>query len=69
MARRTNKLLDAAEYRFQSQGVSRTSLQAIAQRAGTTRGAVYWHFTDKTDLFNAMIERVSLPLKPAFFQR
>ena len=75
MARRTkedalltrNKLLDAAEYLFQSQGVSRTSLQDIAQRAGATRGAVYWHFTDKADLFNAMIERVSLPLEAAFF--
>ena len=75
MARRTkedalvtrNKLLDAAEYLFQSQGVSRTSLQNIAQRAGATRGAVYWHFTDKADLFNAMIERVTLPLEAAFF--
>ncbi len=62
-----NKLLDALGYLFQSQGVSRISLQAIAQRAGTTRGAVYRHFTDKTDLFNAMIEWVNLPLEPAFF--
>lgn len=74
MARRTkgdalatrNKLLDSAEYLFQSQGVSRTSLQDIARRAGATRGAVYWHFTDKADLFNAMIERVTLPLEAAF---
>ena len=62
-----NKLLDAAEYLFQSQGVSRTSLQAIARRAGATRGAVYWHFSDKAELFNAMIERVTLPLEAAFF--
>ena len=74
MARRTkedalatrNKLLDSAEYLFQSQGVSRTSLQDIARRAGATRGAVYWHFSDKADLFNAMIERVTLPLEAAF---
>ena len=74
MARRTkedalatrNKLLDSAEYLFQSQGVSRTSLQDIARRAGATRGAVYWHFSDKADLFNAMIERVTLPLESAF---
>ena len=74
MARRTkedalatrNKLLDSAEYLFQSQGVSRTSLQDIARRAGATRGAVYWHFTDKAALFNAMIERVTLPLEAAF---
>ena len=75
MARRTkegalatrSKLLDAAEHLFQSQGVSRTSLQAIARRAGATRGAVYWHFSDKAELFNAMIERVTLPLEAAFF--
>ena len=75
MARRTkedalttrNDLLDAAEYLFLSQGVSRTSLQDIARRAGATRGAVYWQFTDKADLFNAMIERVTLPLEAAFF--
>ena len=71
MARRTKKdaqatrshLLDAAEQLFQSKGVSRTSLNDIAQAAGTTRGAIYWHFKDKADLFNAMMERVTLPLE------
>jgi TetR/AcrR family acrAB operon transcriptional repressor len=57
------KLLDAAELLFQEQGVSRTSLQDIAKRAGATRGAIYWHFKDKADLFNAMMERVTLPLE------
>ena len=74
MARRTkeealetrNKLLDSAEYLFQSQGVSRTTLQDIAQHAGATRGAVYWHFKDKADLFNAMMDRVTLPLENFF---
>lgn len=74
MARRTkeealatrHKLLDAAEHLFQAQGVSRTSLQDIARRAGATRGAVYWHFKDKADLFNAMIDRVTLPMEESF---
>jgi len=61
-----HKLLDAAEHLFQAQGVSRTSLQDIARRAGATRGAVYWHFKDKADLFNAMMERVTLPLEQSF---
>lgn len=60
-----NALLDAAERLFQAQGVSRTSLQDIAQAAGATRGAIYWHFKDKADLFNAMMERVTLPLEQA----
>ena len=37
------RLLDAAEVLFQSQGVSQTTLQQIAQQAGATRGAIYWH--------------------------
>lgn len=56
-------LLDAAERVFHAQGVSRTSLAEIAQAAGTTRGAIYWHFKDKADLFDAMMQRVILPLE------
>lgn len=56
-------ILDAAEALFQARGVSRTSLQDIAAAAGVTRGAVYWHFEDKGALFNAMMERVKLPLE------
>lgn len=60
-----NTLLDAAEHLFQAHGVSRTSLNDIATAAGTTRGAIYWHFKDKADLFNAMMERVTMPLEGA----
>lgn len=60
-----NSLLDAAEHLFQARGVSRTSLHDIAVAAGTTRGAIYWHFKDKADLFNAMMERVTLPMEEA----
>ena len=55
-------LLDAAERLFEEKGVSRTSLQDIAVAAGATRGAIYWHFKDKADLFNAMMERATGPL-------
>lgn len=76
MARRTkadaqatrSSLLDAAEHLFQARGVSRTSLNDIAIAAGTTRGAIYWHFKDKADLFNAMMERVTLPMEAALHQ-
>lgn len=73
MARRTkvdalatrNHLLDAAEHVFLQQGVAGTSLNDIALAAGTTRGAIYWHFKDKADLFNAMMDRVVMPLQAA----
>lgn len=74
MARRTkedavatrNGLIDAAEQVFRDKGVSRASLNDIAQAAGATRGAIYWHFKDKVDLFNAMMDRVTLPLEQGY---
>lgn len=73
MARRTKEeaaatrdsILDAAEMLFVEQGVSRTTLQHIATAAGVTRGAIYWHFDDKGALFNAMMERATLPFECA----
>jgi len=63
-----SSLLDAAERLFLAKGVSGTSLNDIAVAAGTSRGAIYWHFKDKADLFNAMMARVTLPLENAFQQ-
>ncbi|MGI5308058.1 TetR family transcriptional regulator [Rheinheimera sp. WS51] len=71
MARRTKAdaestreaILDAAVYLFYEQGVSQTTLAKIAQQANVTRGAIYWHFDNKADLFNAMLERVRLPFE------
>ena len=69
MARRTkdeaeqtrNAILDAAEKVFYAHGVARTSLEQIAAAAHVTRGAVYWHFSDKIEVFDAMMQRVFLP--------
>ncbi len=36
---------------FYRNGVSRATLAEIGTEAGVTRGAVYWHFKDKIDLF------------------
>jgi TetR/AcrR family acrAB operon transcriptional repressor len=71
MARKTKEdaaitreqLLDAAERVFRQRGVARSSLAEVAAAAGVTRGAVYWHFRDKSDLCAAMCERASLPLE------
>ncbi len=58
-----NGILDTAERIFGKRGVSRTSLDDIARAAGVTRGAIYWHFRDKADLFTAMVSRVTLPME------
>lgn len=71
MARRTkeealetrDRILDTAEKVFLKKGVSRTSLEDIARTASVTRGAIYWHFKNKADLFDAMMQRVSLPME------
>lgn len=55
-------IIEAARDVFARQGVSRTSLEQVAQAAGVTRGAIYWHFANKTELFYAMREQVALPM-------
>jgi len=57
------RILDAAENVFYAQGVAHTSLADVAEAAGVTRGAIYWHFRNKSDLFDAMCERVRLPME------
>jgi len=57
------RILDAAERVFHAQGVSHTSLADVAKAADVTRGAIYWHFKNKSDLFDAMCERVRLPME------
>jgi TetR/AcrR family acrAB operon transcriptional repressor len=58
-----NRILDTAEYVFYEKGVSRTSLEHIARASGVTRGAIYWHFENKVDLFTAMFDRIRLPME------
>jgi len=55
-------IINAAREVFFTKGVSKSSLEHIAAHAGVTRGAVYWHFENKTELFHAMREQVFLPL-------
>lgn len=56
------RLIEAARKAFLARGVSRTTMEHIAARAGVTRGAIYWHFHNKLDLIQAMREQVFLPL-------
>jgi TetR/AcrR family acrAB operon transcriptional repressor len=49
-----HRIVESARQVFSRAGVTNTSLEEIAQEAGVTRGAVYWHFRDKADLFRAV---------------
>lgn len=71
MARKTREeavatreaLLDAAQREFRDKGVAHTTLADVAHAAGLTRGAIYWHFRDKAELFEAMCERAAMPME------
>ena len=49
-------LLEAALTVFYHRGVAHTSLDEITKAAGVTRGALYWHFKNKEDLFDALFQ-------------
>jgi TetR/AcrR family acrAB operon transcriptional repressor len=70
MARKTKEdaektrqqLIDAARACFLQHGVAGTTLDMVARHAGMTRGAVYWHFANKAELFEAVRDEVAVPL-------
>jgi AcrR family transcriptional regulator len=58
------RLLDAAAQVFAERGYRGASVDDIAVAAGVTKGAVYWSFKRKEDLFFALIdERVDRPAR------
>ncbi len=50
------QILDSSLRLFSEKGFSRTSVRDIAQAAGITDAAIYYHFASKRDLFEALIE-------------
>jgi AcrR family transcriptional regulator len=50
------QILDASLKLFSEKGFARTSVRDIAQAAGITDAAIYYHFDSKRDLFEALIE-------------
>lgn len=62
-AEQTRKeIISAARRVFHECGVSHSSLDRIAREAGVTRGAIYWHFQDKAEVFFAMRDEVFAPM-------
>ena len=51
-------LLAVAQELFAELGYAGTSTEEIVQRARVTRGALYHHFRDKRDLFEAVVEEM-----------
>jgi TetR/AcrR family transcriptional repressor of nem operon len=51
------RLLDAAEQLYLERGYGATSVEAVVEAAGLTKGALFHHFASKHDLALALIER------------
>jgi AcrR family transcriptional regulator len=51
------QVLAAAARMFAARGFHATSLDAIAEEAGFSRGAVYYNFADKEELFLELLDR------------
>jgi len=49
------RILKAALDLFVEKGYERTTFEDVAKRIRLTKGAVYWHFKSKTDLFAALV--------------
>ncbi|WP_072015511.1 acrEF/envCD operon transcriptional regulator [Enterobacter sp. UCD-UG_FMILLET] len=62
------QLIEAAIGQFATRGVASTTLTDIADAAKVTRGAIYWHFTSKSEIFNAIWEQ-QLPLRDMIHDR
>ncbi|MFZ2321745.1 MAG: TetR family transcriptional regulator [Pseudomonas sp.] len=57
-----SQILEAAEQAFHQRGMAHTTLAEIAAIAGVTRGAIYWHFSNKADLVQALLDTLHEPL-------
>lgn len=55
--KRRFELLDAALLEFAERGFDRTTVTAIARRAGVSQGLVYHYFDSKEELLRAIFER------------
>lgn len=64
-----NLILDVAEQLFMERGYEQTSIQDIIDGlGGLSKGAIYHHFKSKDEIFGAVAERSSQPVRIMFDQ-
>ncbi|MBA4028101.1 MAG: TetR family transcriptional regulator [Planctomyces sp.] len=52
------RLLQAAEELFYSQGIGATGIEAVIARAGVAKGSLYWNFSSKDELVTDYVRRL-----------
>jgi AcrR family transcriptional regulator len=60
------RILLAAEEEFCKRGFHAANMDAIAKAVGMTKGAIFWHYKSKADLFKATIKRATERVKTIF---
>jgi len=60
------KILEAAAKCFSEGGYAKTTMDKIAEEAGVSKGALYWHFKSKEELFVELKQRSIAKVRKQF---
>lgn len=64
-----SRLLKVAQQEFAKNGYAATATNDIVAKASVTRGALYYHFKDKKDLFRHVVEGVAREVLDTIIRR
>lgn len=64
-----SRLLEAALDVFSEKSFSDVTLSEIAERVGMTKGALYWHFKSKNDIFLKLMAEICLDAEREFAEK
>lgn len=56
------QIIKSALSLFAANGPAATNLNSVAEAAGVTKGAIYWHFKNKWDLLDAILTYFTVPV-------
>ncbi len=60
-------ILNVAKKMFSQKGYANTKLSEISKEIGMTRGAIYWHFKDKYQLYEVIIDSSTTKLEKIIY--
>ena len=62
-------ILNTAENIFAKDGYHKTSMDNIAEKSGTSKGSIYFHFPSKENLFCSLIDKLTNSLEQATIKK
>lgn len=64
-----SRLLESALDVFSEKSFADVTLSEIAERVGMTKGALYWHFKNKNDIFLKLVAEICLDAERQFSEK